>query len=240
MRLELVQAVHEDGARLLLGASEVRDRASVGRDRDRHALAIFESLAGWKVELETYCGQLRRSRQLRPGPSRGQCEHQRRATRDSERQSRAGSARRRGDSDRPTLSLQRVRELARRGEPIGRQLLERVRTAASTCAGTARRTAVSRRGSSVITFAMIACAVLAVCGGSPVEHLVRHRAERIDVGAPVDHAVARRLLGTHVLRRAERQSGLRDARAAGIARPRARCRSRRPPAGPSAAECSPA
>ena len=48
------------------------------------------------------------------------------------------------------------------------------------------------------------------------EHLVRQRAERVDVGAAVDDAIARRLLGAHVLRRAERQSGLRDARAAGV------------------------
>ncbi len=47
------------------------------------------------------------------------------------------------------------------------------------------------------------------------EHLVRHRAERVDVAARVDRPLTHRLLGRHVLRRAERQSGLRHARAAG-------------------------
>ena len=48
------------------------------------------------------------------------------------------------------------------------------------------------------------------------EHFIKHGAERIDGGASVDHAVARRLLGRHVLRRAERQAGLGDPSAAGI------------------------
>ena len=48
------------------------------------------------------------------------------------------------------------------------------------------------------------------------EHFIKHGGERIDVGASVDHAIAGRLLGRHVLRRAERQSGLGDPPAAGI------------------------
>ena len=47
------------------------------------------------------------------------------------------------------------------------------------------------------------------------EHLVEHRRERVDVAARVDRAVAGRLLGAHVLWRAERYPRLRQARARG-------------------------
>ena len=47
------------------------------------------------------------------------------------------------------------------------------------------------------------------------EHLVRQGAERIDVAAGVNGAFAHRLLGAHVLRGPETQSGLRHARTAG-------------------------
>ena len=42
------------------------------------------------------------------------------------------------------------------------------------------------------------------------EHLVGDGAERVDVAAPIDHAVTRGLLGAHVLRGAETQARLRD------------------------------
>jgi hypothetical protein len=48
------------------------------------------------------------------------------------------------------------------------------------------------------------------------EHLVRQRPERIDVRAAVNGAVSRCLFGRHVLRRAEREAGLRHALAAGL------------------------
>ena len=48
------------------------------------------------------------------------------------------------------------------------------------------------------------------------EHLVQHGAERVDVAARVERAVARRLLGAHVLRRAERESRLGEPVAAGF------------------------
>ncbi len=47
------------------------------------------------------------------------------------------------------------------------------------------------------------------------QHLVDHRAERVDVAARVDLSIRRRLFGTHVLRRAQRQPGLGDAIATG-------------------------
>src|SRR5205085_11543923 len=49
------------------------------------------------------------------------------------------------------------------------------------------------------------------------QHLISHCAERIDVAPPVDDAITRCLLRTHVLRSAERESRLRDAIAARFA-----------------------
>ncbi len=49
------------------------------------------------------------------------------------------------------------------------------------------------------------------------EHLVRHGPQRVDVGAGIDRAVTRGLLRAHVLRRTERETGLRHALAAGLA-----------------------
>ena len=46
---------------------------------------------------------------------------------------------------------------------------------------------------------------------------IQHGAERIDVGAAVDLTIAGGLFGRHVLRGAEREAGLRDPRAAGVA-----------------------
>ena len=46
------------------------------------------------------------------------------------------------------------------------------------------------------------------------EHLICHGAQRIDVAATIDDAITCSLLGTHVLRCAERESGLRDSIAA--------------------------
>ena len=53
------------------------------------------------------------------------------------------------------------------------------------------------------------------------QQLVRHRAERVDVGAVVDVRIARRLLGRHVRRRADGRADLRERRAA-ARRPRRR------------------
>jgi hypothetical protein len=49
------------------------------------------------------------------------------------------------------------------------------------------------------------------------EHFVGHRAERVEIGARVDGAVARCLLGAHVLRCAQRQAGLCDTLPASLA-----------------------
>ena len=49
------------------------------------------------------------------------------------------------------------------------------------------------------------------------EHLVEHRAQGVDVGAGGDLALAHRLLGAHVVRRAERHAGLGHPAPAGLA-----------------------
>ena len=73
-----------------------------------------------------------------------------------------------------------------------------------------------RVGFSVISLAIIACELPPVTGGSPASISYKHRRERVHVAARVDGAVARGLLGAHVLRRAERQPGLREAIASGL------------------------
>ena len=50
------------------------------------------------------------------------------------------------------------------------------------------------------------------------QHLVEHHAQRVDVGAGGDLPLAHRLLGPHVVRRAERHAGLGHPVAAGLAR----------------------
>ena len=49
------------------------------------------------------------------------------------------------------------------------------------------------------------------------EHLVGHRAKRVDVGAGVHGAIAGGLLGAHVLRCAEGETGLRHTLTASVA-----------------------
>ena len=66
--------------------------------------------------------------------------------------------------------------------------------------------------------ARAASAACAVERRLPGEQLVRHAAERVDVGAMIDRRIARRLLGRHVRRRADRRAELRERR-----RPARRC-----------------
>ena len=48
-------------------------------------------------------------------------------------------------------------------------------------------------------------------GGSPGQHFVQYRAQRVDIAAGVELSVARCLLGAHVLWRAEREPGLGES-----------------------------
>ena len=57
-------------------------------------------------------------------------------------------------------------------------------------------------------FMMICCAEAASVRRMARQHLVQHAAERVDVGARGDLLLGGRLLGAHVVRRAERQAGL--------------------------------
>ena len=84
-------------------------------------------------------------------------------------------------------------------------------TASSTASGSVSRRMRRRVGFSVISLAIIACALPPETGGSPASISYSTDGERVHVAARVDGAVARGLLGTHVLRRAERESGLREA-----------------------------
>ena len=66
------------------------------------------------------------------------------------------------------------------------------------------------------TFATMAWRVGPGEGRLAGQHLVGHRAQRVHVAAGADVALAHRLLGRHVRRRAERHAGLGHAAAAGL------------------------
>ena len=83
---------------------------------------------------------------------------------------------------------------------------------------TSSASAAARRGGARST----GCGVSPMCAASsslrrlrderrpPGEQLVRHAAERVDVGAVVGRGIGRRLLGRHVRRRADRRADLRQ------------------------------
>ena len=214
-RLQLVQPSRVHHRRLRAGG-HISDHSAVGRDRDRGAGARHDLLALGNIQLEA--NRLRRldARQLRPSddrPNRAQRGNAKRG-----RDERARPRPRCADRDAPSaaLRLKRVRELARRGEAVGGKLLERV----PNCGVHVRRHRTPQHGERTRLLGHQLCDDT-LCGRRGMrwlssQHLVRHRAHGIDVGAPVDRPVSSCLLGAHVLRRAERQSGLRDARATGV------------------------
>ena len=79
------------------------------------------------------------------------------------------------------------------------------------------RWVVSERGLSVTTRATTAWAVEPVNGGSPESISYSTAAQGVDVRAGGDLALAHRLLGAHVVRRAERHAGLGHPAPAGLA-----------------------
>jgi len=106
-------------------------------------------------------------------------------------------------------------------------------TAASTFGGWSCAATSASAGSSVITRAMIACAVAPVNGGSAVQHLVQHAAEARSCPPSRDLPLAHRLLGGSCSAASERHPRLgqrvppsdfaaarRDAESATIACPR--------------------
>ena len=111
---------------------------------------------------------------------------------------------------------QRIREFLRRREPIGRQLFQRaahggIHLRRHRAAQRGDRTRVLRH--QLRDDRLRARAKVRRLAG---QHLVGDGAERVDVRAAVDGAVAGGLLGRHVLRRAQREPGLRHSLSPGV------------------------
>ena len=136
------------------------------------------------------------------------------------RERREGAGARRGRDGRgvgAALAVESVGELLRGAEAIGGELLQggehrvldggRHGVALGARAGAASRSAPWRRWPATLG---------PVNGRLAGEHLVGHGAERVDVAARADVALAHRLLGAHVGGRAERHAGLGHAAAAGL------------------------
>ena len=157
----------------------------------------------------------------------------------SGREGEAGHAARpgagRGGSHRGAAgaSGQRRRELGGRGEPVGRQLLERGEDGVLDFLGHALALPAER--GRLLGHHLGDDRLRGAAGERRVadQHLVGHAAERVDVGPGGDLALAHRLLGRHVVRRAERSSRSRSCGWRPRSRRRARCRSRRPAREPS-------
>jgi hypothetical protein len=112
---------------------------------------------------------------------------------------------------------ERLREVARRGEAVGGELLERAQhrgVHVRRHGAPQRRRRARLLGHELRQRRLRRQRVVRRLAG---QHLVGHRAERVHVGAAVDHAVARGLLGAHVLRGAQREPRLRHPLAAGLA-----------------------
>ena len=142
------------------------------------------------------------------------------------------------DGARPSApvgaSVQRRGELRRRGEPVGRELLQRGEHGVLDLVGHAR-SRCRRCGRRLVGHHLGDDRLGRAAGERRIadEHLVGHAAERVDVGARRDLPLAHRLLGRHVVRRAERHAGLGHPRCRRRWRRPARCRSRRPAPEPS-------
>ena len=98
-------------------------------------------------------------------------------------------------------------------------------TIRSSSIGIPERSDVTGSGSSIHDRIERRLIVLAGEGMLPRQHLVEHRAEREDVAPRID-LLAARLLGRHVLRRAERRARLRELRPRRASRDRSRRSSR--------------
>ena len=94
-------------------------------------------------------------------------------------------------------------------------------TRSASGAGTSARSSAIGCGASPMCAASIRCAVRSGEQRLAGEQLVRHRAERVDVGAVIDVRVAGGLLGRHVRRRADRRADLRERRGSGVGARRA-------------------
>ena len=114
------------------------------------------------------------------------------------------------------LGLERPDEIAGAGEAVGGSLGERLGDGGIHFLGHGFAQHAQVRGTLRHELGNHGLRVRAGDGRLAREHLVQHCGEGIDVAPCIDAAVARGLLGTHVLRCAERKSGLRKAVAAGL------------------------
>ena len=229
-RVELVQPAHVDHPARARGsaAPEIGDRATVGRDRNRLRECRLELLARLEREGKVrWQSDVRRGR-AEPEPCHGgQRRHSdgevNRAHRTAPSRLHVGSARS-GASHTGTgtasdifRALPRVERGAKRRRarpPVGRQLRQRLhhRALDRHRHGVAHHT---RRGR-LLAHDLGDDRLHRGAGERRLahEHFVQHGAEGIDVAAGIDGPLAHRLLGRHVLRRAEREAGLRHASAA--------------------------
>ncbi len=111
--------------------------------------------------------------------------------------------------------VERRRELGGRGEPVGRELLERGEDGVFDFLGHAL--ALPAEGGRLLGHHLGDDRLRRAAGERRIagEHLVGHASQRVDVGPRGDLALAHRLLGAHVVRRAEAHSGLGHPAAAG-------------------------
>ncbi len=109
------------------------------------------------------------------------------------------------------LHLERLRKIPRAREPIRRRLRQRLRH--RRIDAQRHRVAQNLQMRRLLRHQLRDHRLRARTGHRRLarEHLVEHRCERVHVAPRIDAAVARRLLGTHVLRRAEREPRLREA-----------------------------
>ena len=121
---------------------------------------------------------------------------------------RLGAAGARRDSRAERGIPERGREVRRAGEPVGRQLLQGGMHRLGDVAGDGlpQRRDLGRLGGHHLGDDRLRRRPAE--GRLAGEHLVEHAAQRVDVAARVELALAHRLLGAHVLRRAERHPGL--------------------------------
>ena len=152
---------------------------------------------------------------------------------------RRRSGRRRRDAGRPRApALERVGELRRAGEPVRRQLLQRDEDGGFDLGRDGvplGQDGPRRLGQDPGHDRLRGGAGERRVAG---EHLVQHHAQRVDVGAGGDLPLAHRLLGRHVVRRAQRHAGLGHPVRRRPCSPPARCRSRPPAPGRRGAGCS--
>ena len=195
----------------------IRDLRTIRRKRDRRPDPLDQSRSPPKAHVEAHGGRGHRWRPMREEPDAGSNadggENPRYAalhtlpcgrSRNRPRSGCADACRRDAGS-----ACQRLRELRSRREAIGREFGQRGEHGVVD----ARRHRIAQRterGRALCHHARHdRLHTRAREWGFAGEHFVRDRAERVDVGARVDGAFPHRRLGTHVLWRAEGESGLR-------------------------------